>query len=64
MKIFDTSSENVVNTSAAYDSFSIRRTDRCKRKSKTRKFTRPKRVENDASARPPNLSSALCGLDL
>jgi len=30
----------------------------------TRKATRPEGVENDASARPPNLSSVLCDLDL
>ena len=29
-----------------------------------RKATRPKMVENDASAKPPNLSSASCDLDL
>jgi len=27
-------------------------------------YTRPKGVENDASARPPTLSSASCDLDL
>ena len=31
---------------------------------KTRKTTRPKKVDNGASARPPNLTSASCDLDL
>ena len=31
---------------------------------KTRKVTGPKEVKNDASARPLNLASALCDVDL